>query len=47
MKIINRKTSDCHRTVELAALMPASEQRCKIIEGANQDTPNTKTLLKA
>ena len=32
MKIINRKTSDCYRTVELDALTPASEPRCEILK---------------
>ena len=37
MKIINRKTSDCYRTVELDALTPASEPRCEIMEEVEQE----------
>ena len=46
MKIINRKTSDCYRTVELDALTPASEPRCEIIEEVEQDYTEYENVVK-
>ena len=47
MKIINRKTSDCYRTVELDALTPASEPRCEIIEEVEQDYTEYENVVKS
>ena len=47
MKIINRKTSDCYRTVELDALTPASELRCEIIDEVEQDYEKYENVVKS
>ena len=47
MKIINRKTSDCYRTVELDALTPASEPRCEIMEEVEQDYTEYENVVKS
>ena len=47
MKIINRKTSDCYRTVELDALTPASEPRCEIMEEVEQDYTEYENIVKS
>ena len=47
MKIINRKTSDCYRTVELDALTPASEPRCEIMEEIEQDYTEYENVVKS
>ena len=47
MKIINRKTSDCYRTVELDALTPASEPRCEIIDEVEQDYEKYENVVKS
>ena len=47
MKIINRKTSDCYRTVELDALTPASEPRCEIIDEVEQDYTEYENVVKS
>ena len=47
MKIINRKTSDCYRTVELDALTPASELRCEIINEVEQDYTEYENVVKS
>ena len=47
MKIINRKTSDCYRTVELDALTPASEPRCEIMEEVEQDYTKYENVVKS
>ena len=47
MKIINRKTSDCYRTVELDALTPASESRCEIIDEVEQDYTEYENVVKS
>ena len=46
MKIINRKTSDCYRTVELDALTPASEPRCEIMDEVEQDYTEYENVVK-
>ena len=47
MKIINRKTSDCYRSVELDALTPASEPRCEIIDEVEQDYTKYENVVKS
>ena len=47
MKIINRKTSDCYRTVELDALTPASEPRCEIMDEVEQDYTEYENVVKS
>ena len=47
MKIINRKTSDCYRTVELDALTPASEPRCEIQDEVEQDYTEYENVVKS
>ena len=47
MKIINRKTSDCYRTVELDALTSASEPRCEIIDEIEQDYTEYENIVKS
>ena len=47
MKIINRKTSDCYRTVELDALTPANEPRCEIIDEVEQDYTEYENVVKS
>ena len=47
MKITNRKTSDCYRTVELDALTPASEPRCEIMDEVEQDYTEYENVVKS
>ena len=47
MKIINRKTSDCYRSVELDALTPASEPYCEIIDEVEQDYTEYENVVKS
>ncbi len=47
MKIINRKTSDCYRSVSLDALTPASEPKYEIKDETNEDYTEYENVLKS
>ncbi len=47
MKIINRKTSDCYRSVSLDALTPASEPRYELRDEIEEDYSKYENVLKS